>query len=362
MRPTIREVHEHFKGAYEILSYTGDRFRPKGELEIIDLFSIICAKTQIGRIVLWEPDRGYSKIIGKISKADRYFIEVLKEIRDHGEWDKNPRPKWSDGTPAHSKFITQKSFEYRIDKGEFPIISLRPTAIKGGWYDMEAIYQKQTNVIGEMHLSIQPWWIPFITESKYIYDNRGYQQKVYSIGQTYGHTVRRYDLMNKLLKKLQNDGYSRRHLMNLWQEQQMLEDPKALVPCAYLTSWSISEGKGGEVFIDLTLTQRSQDFMVTASINPIQYVMLGMAVCGHLTYHTGKTHILRKFKYDVNNLHIYDRHIFAIEELLKREVTTERFDIKLPLNKDFYKYRFEDFIITKPVSIEPLSQVLEIAV
>jgi len=296
-----------------------------------------------------------------ISKADRYFIDILNEIKTSGEWDKNPRPKWSDGTPAHSKFITQKSFEYRIDKGEFPIISLRPTAIKGGWYDMEAIYQKQTNIIEEMHPSIQSWWIPFIVYWEGIDSDKGSFTKS-SIGQTYGHTVRRYNLMNNLLRKLENDGYSRRHILNLWQEQQMLEDPKALVPCAYLTSWSISEGKSGEVFIDLSLNQRSQDFMVTASINPIQYVMLGMAVCGHLSFKTGKKHVLRKFKYDVQNLHIYDRHIFAIDELLQREVTTERFNIELPKNKFFYDYKFEDFVITKPGKIEPLSQPLEIAV
>lgn len=292
----------------------------------------------------------------QISKADQYFIDILKEVRDQGEWDRNPRPKWSDGTPAHSKFITQKSFEYRIDKGEFPIISLRPTAIKGGWYDMEAIYQKQTNIVEEMHPSIQPWWMPFSREYGDEVDFFGY-----SIGQTYGHTVKRYNLMNNLLRKLENDGYSRRHIMNLWQEQQMLEDPKALVPCAYETLWSITEEREN-IYIDLTLNQRSQDFIVTASINPIQYVMLGMAVCGHLSYYTGKKHILRKFKYNVQNLHIYDRHIFAIDELLQREITTEKFDISLPVDKDFYNYKFEDFVIIKPSKIEPLSQTLEIAV
>lgn len=296
----------------------------------------------------------------QISKADQYFIDILKEVRDQGEWDRNPRPKWSDRTPAHSKFITQKSFEYRVDKGEFPIISLRPTAIKGGWYDMEAIYIKQTNVIEEMHLSIQPWWRPFIVEEDlYNFRTRSFYN---TIGQTYGHTVRRYNLVDNLLRKLENDGYSRRHIMNLWQEQQMVEDPKALVPCAFQTIWSISEGENSLVNIDLTLDQRSQDFMVTASINPIQYVMLGMAVCGHLNHHTGKTHILRKFKYNVQNLHIYDRHIFAIDELLQREITTEKFDISLPVDKDFYNYKFEDFVIIKPSKIEPLSQPLEIAV
>jgi thymidylate synthase len=357
MNPTIQEVKEYFKSATKVKDYTGITFE-LGELNDIEsITGIIWINSNNRCITLWERVNGYSVIIDKISKADQYFIDILNEIKEVGEWDKNPRPKWSDGKPAHSKFITQKSFEYRIDKGEFPIISLRPTAIKGGWYDIEAIYQKQTNIVEEMHPSIQPWWAPFIVNTKV--DGISFRN---NIGQTYGHTVRRYNLMNNLLRKLEDYGYSRRHILNLWQEQQMVEDPRALVPCAYETLWSISEHRDGTVFIDLTLNQRSQDFMVTASINPMQYVMLGLAVCGHLSHHTGKEHILRKFKYNVQNLHIYDRHIFAIDELLSRRVTTEKFDISLPIAKDFYNYTFEDFVIIKPGKIEPLSQVLEIAV
>lgn len=297
----------------------------------------------------------------KISKADKYFLEILREIRDSGEWDDNPRPSWSDGGPAFSKFITQKSFDYRIDLGELPIVSLRPTAIKGGWYDMEAIYQKQTNIVEEMNPLIQPWWKPFIVYWEGIDSDKGSFTKS-SIGQTYGHTVKRYNLMNKLLKKLENDRFSRRHIMSLWQEQQMVEDPKALVPCAYETLWSCSDLINGEVAIDLTLNQRSQDFVVTASINPMQYVMLGMAVCSHLFFHTGREHNLRNFKYNVQNLHIYDRHIFAINELLLRTPQSESIKISLPVKKDFYDITFEDFIIEIPFKIEPLSKKLEIAV
>lgn len=289
-----------------------------------------------------------------ISKADKYFIENLKEVRDHGQWDENPRPKWSDGEPAHSKFITQKSFDYRIDKGEFPITSLRPTALKGGWHDIEAIYIKQTNLIEEMDPSIRPWWESFAHQNE--------NTPLRNIGQTYGHTVRRYGLMTRLLKGLEESPYARRHILNLWQEQQMIEDSKALVPCAYETVWSVSRADNGGAFIDLTLNQRSQDSIVTSSLNPAQYVMFGLAVCGHLTHKTGALHTLRNFKYNVQNLHIYDRHLFAIEELLARDIITEKFDIKLLNYKNFYDYKFTDFGITRPSNIEPLSRKLEIAV
>ena len=67
-----------------------------------------------------------------MNKADKYYIQNLKNIIWEGSWDENPRPKYSDGTPAHSMFITQVFEEYDIAKGEFPITTLRNTAIKTG--------------------------------------------------------------------------------------------------------------------------------------------------------------------------------------------------------------------------------------
>ena len=292
------------------------------------------------------------------SQADAYFRECLREVRDLGKWDENPRPKWADGTPAHSKFITQKTFDYRIDKGELPLISLRNTAIQGGWYDMEAIYIKQTNIIEEMHPSIHNWWAPFVVDVNV----DGHSMRS-SIGQTYGHTVKRYGLVDKLLKGMLENPYGRRHMMNLWQEQQQVEDPKALVPCAYETLYSLEEDLDtGNWYVDMTLSQRSQDFLMTASINPIQYVMLGKAICGHLSFHSGVEYTLRKFKYNVNNLHIYDRHLFAIEELLSRPEQAGRPTIELPEAKDFYRYVYGDFIINMNSPTLKLSQKLELAV
>jgi thymidylate synthase len=291
--------------------------------------------------------------MNKISKADIYFRQVIDEIIDEGQWDKNPRPKYKDGTPAHSKFITQQSFDYRIDKGELPLISLRRTAIKGGWHDIEAIYQKQTNIIEEMQPSINSWWEDFVVSV----DLKGNR----SIGQTYGHTVKRYNLVNNLIDGIINNPFGRRHIINLWQTQQQEEDPAALVPCAYETLWSVSEVENERV-IDLTLNQRSQDFLMTASINPMQYVMFGMAICGHLTFTTGIKHSLRKFKHNIQNVHIYDRHIFAISELKNRVPSSLVASVKLEVYKNFYDYKFEDFDIYIPFTIVNLSGPLELAV
>ena len=314
-------------------------------------------------------------------KADKYLIETLKELRDSPYRDTHPRAKYADGTLAHAKYITQKQFKYNIAEGEFPINTLRTTAIKGGWYDIEAIYIKQTNIIEEMNPAIHSWWKDFVVkqvlESKKIIPTFKFLN---SLGQTYGHTVKRYDLMNKLLKGLEDNPFGRRHILNLWQEQQMLDDPKALVPCAYMTNWNVREedySVAGYVierhfpdgniekdkirYLDVTLNQRSQDYLTTCSINPIQYVMKAMAVSGHLTFATGIKHEVGMFVHNVENLHAYERNSWAIEEMLNKE-PLEQSTIKLKTNKNFYDYTIDDFEITLPKGIEKLSKILELAI
>jgi thymidylate synthase len=314
----------------------------------------------------------------KENKADKYFKKTLLEISEEGQLDKNPRPHWKDGTPAHSKFVTQKVFSYDISKGEFPINTLRPTALKGAFFDIEAIYIKQTNIIEEMNPMIHSWWTDFVVESTWLFKDEygcelgitkntkpnysGYIGCKRSIGQTYGHTVRRYGLVDKLLKGLENNPFGRRHMINLWQEQQMLDDPKALVPCCYETLWSVRDLE--EIrFIDLTMIQRSMDFAMTVSINPAQYVMFGMMVCNHLTFKTGVKHRLGKFLHIVQNCHIYDRHWNAVEELLERESTGLQPTILLNCPpKDFYSHTVDDFTFVGLDGIKPLSTKLELAV
>ena len=320
-----------------------------------------------------------------MNKADIYLRETLLEILEGGQVDKDPRPKWEDGTPAHSKFITQKVFQYDISKGEFPITTLRPTALKGAFYDIEAIYIKQTNILEEMHKSIHSWWKDFVTktEIKRLYKNNDfffalkddeYEEVVdkQSLGATYGATIKRYNLMSKLLKGLEENPFGRRHIISMWQEQQMIDDPKALTPCAYETLWSVRDDESVDEmqtkwykirFIDVTLIQRSQDFAVTSSINTSQYVMLAMMVCNHLTFKTGIKHEVGKLLHIVQNCHVYLRHMDAVSELLDRKPTGKQPKIELICEpKDFYSHTIEDFKFTGLENIEKLTTTLEIAI
>jgi thymidylate synthase len=273
-------------------------------------------------------------------KADKYYIDNLNKIINDGTWDENPRPKYADGTPAHSKFITQVFEEYDLSKGEFPITTLRNTATKTGIKEVLWIYQKQTSslaVAREMGIN---WWDEW---------NVGDE----TIGQRYGATIKRYDLMDKLLHNLKNDPFGRRHIMNMYQYSD-LEETNGLFPCAYETMWSVR--KVNSVFVlDLTLNQRSNDYIMAGYINKIQYVALQMMVASHLGYEVGK------FCHFVQNLHVYDRHFDAVNEILNRAPLEQQ--PKLILSKgNFYDFEVNDFVIADIDGIQKIESKLEIGI
>jgi thymidylate synthase len=276
-----------------------------------------------------------------MNKADKYYIENLNKILSEGSWDENPRAKWKDGTPAHTKFITGVFEEYDLSKGEFPITTLRNTAIKTGIREVLWIYQKQTSSLAVAREMGVNWW-----EEWNIGDE--------TIGQRYGATIKRYDLMNDILYGLKNDPFGRRHIINMFQYTD-LKETNGLFPCAYETLWSVRK-VDGEYYLDMTLTQRSSDYVMANYINKIQYVALQMMVASHIGYKVGK------FCHLVQNLHIYDRHMDAVKELLDRTPLTEQPYIELnPLN-NFYDITIDDFTIKNIENIKKLSINLEIAI
>lgn len=277
-----------------------------------------------------------------MNKADSYYKENLRKIMEDGSWDKNPRPKYSDGVNAYTKFISGVFEEYDISKGEFPIPTLRNTAIKTGIKEIMWIYQKQTSSLSRAREMGINWW-----EEWNIGNN--------TIGQRYGATIDRYDLMNNLLDGLVNDPFGRRHIINLYQYSD-LNETKGLYPCAYETLWSVRD-VNGDLYLDMTLIQRSSDYLMANFINKTQYLALQMMVAGHCGYKVGK---LIHF---VQNLHIYDRHFDAANELIEKEPFESDYPyMELVGNKDFYEYTIDDFKIYNVDKIEKLSKPLEIAI
>ena len=231
-----------------------------------------------------------------MTKADVYMFDTIQKIENYGFKDINPRPHYADGTPAHTISINHTYRTYDLSAGEFPICTLRPMAWKTGIREIFTIYQKPTNKIAEMEAMGVNWWGDWD-----IGDG--------TIGQRYGATVKRYDLVNKLIEDIQKDPYGRRKIISLWQETD-LRETAGLAPCAFLTIWNVREE-----YLDMMLVQRSGD-MLTASgpggINEIQYAAFLMMIARHTGYKPGV------FTHVVANEQIYDRHTDAAAEMKAR--------------------------------------------
>ncbi|MGP1406503.1 thymidylate synthase [Filifactor alocis] len=260
-----------------------------------------------------------------MTKADKNFKELCTRILEEGYNTKGEkvRPKYADGTPSHTYFVNQVWEEYDLQKGEFPILTLRHIAWKSSIKEILWIYQDQTNSLDVLEDKYDiHWWNDWEVEQSR------------TIGQRYGATVKRYDLMNKLLNGLKTQPYGRRHIINLYQYQDF-QETDGLFPCAMETHWSVRDG-----ILDMTLIQRSSDVPVANAINKLQYVALMMMVARHCGFKLGK------FCHLVQNAHIYDRHVEQVKEMLERKGQEDCTDLRLVLDTDktdFYTFTLEDF-------------------
>jgi thymidylate synthase len=282
-----------------------------------------------------------------MNSADFYMKELIHRILDDGYKDVNPRPKYADGTPAHTFSVNHEFRSYDLSAGDFPICTLRPMAWKTGIREIFTIYQKPTNEIVKMEEMGVNWWGDWD-----IGDG--------TIGQRYGATVSRYDLINNLINDIKKDPYGRRKVVSLWQESD-LRETAGLAPCAFLTIWNVRKNDLGKEYLDMVLVQRSGD-MLTASgpggINEIQYAALLMMIARHTGYLPGV------FSHLVANEQIYDRHIDAAQEMLRREVEIEKkecFDgiyehpmlVINPEKTNFYDLTIDDFSMENYKPIKP---------
>jgi thymidylate synthase len=282
-----------------------------------------------------------------MNRADFYMYEMINMINDIGYKDVNPRPKYADGTPAHTISVNHTFRTYDLAAGEFPICTLRPMAWKTGIREIFTIYQKPTNEIAKMEEMGVNWWGDWD-----IGDG--------TIGQRYGATVSRYDLIKNLIEDIKNDPYGRRKVVSLWQETD-LRETEGLAPCAFLTIWNVRKGMDGHEYLDMVLVQRSGD-MLTASgpggINEIQYACLLMMIARHTGYLPGI------FSHLVANEQIYDRHIEQGMEMLRRfeDNLTEGdthpiIKLKSDSTDNFYEMTIDDFEI---IDYEPIRPQLKL--
>ena len=138
-----------------------------------------------------------------------------------------------------------------------------------------------------------------------------------------------------------------RNVISLW-DYEAFEATAGLQPCAFQTMFDVRR-VGEDIYLDATLTQRSNDMLVAHHINAMQYVALQMMIAKHFGWKVGK------FFYFINNLHIYDNQFEQAEELLKRQPADcqPRLVLNVPDGTNFFDIKPEDFELVDYDPVKP---------
>ena len=144
-----------------------------------------------------------------MSRADDIFISMCTDIIEHGTTTEGQkvRPVWEDGTSAYTikRFGVCNRYDLRE---EFPALTLRKTGLKSCMDEILWIYQRKSNNIHDLKPHI---WDEWADESGSIGKAYGYQ-----VGQVSHYADGDYDQMDRVLKDLRENPYSRRIMTNLY--------------------------------------------------------------------------------------------------------------------------------------------------
>ena len=258
-----------------------------------------------------------------MSYADKIFVNNIKDILENGVWDTdyNVRPRWEDGTPAHTikKFCIVN--RYDLTK-ELPILTIRKTNFKAAIDEILWIWQKKSNNIKDLNSHI---WDSWADENGTIGKAYGYQ-----LAQKHKYIEGEFDQVDRVIYDLKNNPTSRRIMTNIYNFQDLNE--MNLYPCAYSMTFNVSGKK-----LNGILNQRSNDMLVANNWNVLQYSLLLKMMAQVCGLEAGElVHVIA-------DAHLYDRHI----ELAKEVIEKEQFEApKLIMNpdvKDFYDFTVDDF-------------------
>ncbi len=258
-----------------------------------------------------------------MSRADTIFIQNCRDILQKGVWDTDypVRPRWADGTPAHTVKLFGLVNRYDL-REEFPILTLRRQYLKSAVDELLWIWQKKSNRVSELSSHV---WDAWADETGAIGKAYGYQ-----LGVLHHYPEGDMDQVDRVLWQLKHDPHSRRILTSLYNHQDLSE--MALYPCA----WSMTFNVSGNTLNGI-LNQRSQDMLTANGWNVMQYAALLMMLAQVSGLVPGElVHVIA-------DAHIYDRHIPIVESLLQRDPYPAPKVTLDPTVTDFYSFTKNSF-------------------
>lgn len=258
-----------------------------------------------------------------MSIADEIYRKTCQDILGNGFWDTDcdVRPRWEDGTPAH----TVKKFgvvnRYDLSK-ELPIMTLRKTYFKSCIDELLWIWQKKSNRVAELNSHVWDSWT----------DDQGTIGKAYGyqLGVKHKYAEGMFDQVDRVLYDLKHNPASRRILTNIFNFEDL--HAMGLYPCAYSMTFNVTGNT-----LNAILNQRSQDMLAANNWNVVQYAILTHMMAQVSGLQVGE------FVHVIADCHIYDRHVPLVKAMLENE----SFDApKLTIDSeitDFYDFSVDSF-------------------
>ena len=263
-----------------------------------------------------------------MSYADRVFVDMCKDILTNGTSTEGEkvRPHWPDGSPAYTikKFGVVNRYDLRE---EFPILTLRRTALKSATDEILWIWQQKSNNIHDLHSSI---WDEWADENGSIGKAYGYQ-----LGVKHKYKEGMFDQVDRVIYDLKNNPFSRRIMTNIYVHEDLHE--MNLYPCAYSMTFNVTQRPGEDkLTLNGILNQRSQDVLAANNWNVVQYSVLMHMLARECDMNVGE------FVHVIADAHIYDRHVDIIKELINRkQYDAPKFTLNHEVH-DFYKFTRND--------------------
>ena len=257
-----------------------------------------------------------------MSRADEIFKQNIRQILDTGVWDTDfdVRPRWSDGTPAHTVKCFGIVNRYDLSE-EFPILTLRKTNLKNAVDELLWIWQKKSNRICDLHSHI---WDQWAGEDGTIGKAYGYQ-----LGVKHEYREGWFDQVDRVLYDLTHQPNSRRIMTNIYNHHDL--HAMNLYPCAYSMTFNVSGRR-----LNAILNQRSQDMLTANNWNVAQYAVLVHMIAQVTGFEAGElVHVIA-------DAHIYDRHLPIVEEIIAHDgYDAPAFSLNLAV-RDFYDFTVDD--------------------
>ena len=258
-----------------------------------------------------------------MSRADELYRATCLDILENGFYDTElqVRPKWSDGTPAHTvkKFGVVNRYDL---KEEFPIMTLRRTYWKSAIDEILWIWQKKSNRIDELGSHV---WDEGAGPDGTIGKAYGYQ-----LGVKHRYPEGEFDQVDRVLYDLKHNPASRRIMTNIYNHADLNE--MNLAPCAYSMTFNVTGNT-----LNAILNQRSQDMLTANNWNVCQYAALVHMIAQVSGLQAGElVHVIA-------DCHIYDRHVELVKRMLDNPMyDAPKFEID-PTVTDFYAFTKDSF-------------------